>query len=65
MVLLFVPIPIAALVLLAVQSRTRQRGEDLPLAAAIGTGVLLGFVAVEAGLTLMASVTGLASDALG
>jgi hypothetical protein len=48
-VIVFVPIVVAAFLLLHVQRRTRRQGGDLPLSAAIGTGVVLGLVAVFVG----------------
>jgi hypothetical protein len=57
-VLIFIPLVIATIALILIQRRTRRRGEDLPLVAAIGTGVILGFVTVEVVVIVLSLVAG-------
>ena len=59
---MFVPFVIATIALILIQRRTRQRGEDLPLSAAIGTGVILGFVTINVALVVVTAVTGQATS---
>ncbi|HET7703372.1 MAG TPA: hypothetical protein VFK35_08235 [Candidatus Limnocylindrales bacterium] len=52
------PFVIATIALILIQRRTRQRGEDVPLSAAIGTGVIPGFVTINVALVVVTAVTG-------
>jgi hypothetical protein len=56
--IVFVPLVIATVALILIHRRTRRFGTDLPLAAAIGTGVILGLVTVEVALIVVSVVAG-------
>ena len=64
MVLFFVPFAIAAAALLWIQRQTRLRGADLPLGAAIGTGVILGLVTIEVATVLIAVIANMVASSL-
>jgi hypothetical protein len=54
--IVFLPIAIATIALLVIHRRTRRSGADLPLLAAIGTGVILGLVTVEVAVIVLSVV---------
>jgi hypothetical protein len=62
--IVFFPIVITTITLLVIHRRTRRRGADLPLVAAIGTGVILGLATVEVAVVVAAVVTGGLTSAL-
>ncbi|MBA2721076.1 MAG: hypothetical protein H0U52_17830 [Chloroflexi bacterium] len=61
MAIIFIPVVIATVALILIHRQTRLRGADLPRAAAIGTGMILGLATVYLGL----AVIGLALGILG
>jgi hypothetical protein len=55
-----VPLTVATVALITAHRRTRLRGEELSIAAAVGTGVILGLAAVQAATTVAFVIAGAA-----
>ncbi len=58
MTVVLAPLVVATIALIVIHRRTRRAGTDLPLVAAIGTGMILGLATVYLGVTVIAVVLG-------